>query len=83
MSEICCPYCDGEHLDPEYVPQEDGEVEKYQCEHCEKFFEVEATVETVKELVAFRIEQPEEEIEPEPVDHPNQTFFNFFEPKIA
>jgi len=79
MNEIYCPYCKEEYPNPEYLPEEDGEKEKYQCECCGKYFEVELYIEIIKEFTSFEMEQPEPE-EKKPVDVPNQTYFSFFEP---
>jgi len=86
MSEyIYCPYCDEEYivLFNEYTLDEDGENTEYQCknEDCNKHFKVWVSIEILKEYEAEEIEQPEPE-EPVFIDHPNQTFFEFFQTEV-
>jgi len=84
MKDNCpfCPYC-GIELDMDKydifddLDEFSGQTEITQCYSCNKYIQIDAEVEIEKFYYYSTSEtnQPEEK----PIDHPDQTFFNFIE----
>jgi uncharacterized Zn finger protein len=81
-----CPYCNenyGEFEDEELTTE--GETHILKCDFCGKNFQTITFIHTIANISYnnFKMEQPEPNNDTIIQDHPNQTFFNFFNPAIV